>query len=104
MKIRDYPGTWNLDQLIKHIKPWFKDRDIATELIDQSGFDHCPLFRLKQCQCPIELGKYSATFYISHKEDWRLNHLGKPHVHYVILFKIDLCRTACPLDHDDIVF
>ena len=103
MHIWDDPCTRNFDKLIESIKPRFKNRDITPEFIDDSGFNPCSFFGLKQRQCPIKLGKYSAPVNIAHKQYRRVHHLCKAHIYDVILFQVDLCRAPCPFYYDDIV-
>ena len=104
IRVGDYTEHRHLCQILKHAKPRPQDLCVAPEFIDYCTYNSRPLIFIEKHDCSVELCKYPAGIYISHKNDGGIDHAGKPHVDYIIRFQINFRRASSALDHDDIIF
>ena len=100
--IRNDPRDRNRNPFIEHGKPRTQKLLIAPEFVDNKPSDPLPLLLWKQSRRPVKLGKNASPVDISSQKHRRVHHLCQPHIHKIILSKIDLRRASRSFDHNNI--
>ena len=80
-----------------------QDGNVPAEFIDDKTLDHLPLLRLQQHQGACQAGKNAAAVDVADQQNGCIHQLRQTHIYNIILLEIDFRRTACTLQHDDVV-
>ena len=86
----------------QHGKAGAQDLHVATEFVDDKPLDAITLVGLQQFHGTVKLGEHAAPVDVACQQDGGIHQFCKAHVDDIIRFQVDLRRTACALNHDDI--
>ena len=103
MHIRYNPYNRHRRIVFQHLDPRIQNTLISPEFVDDQAFDHLLLFLFKQHHGTHKLCKYTASVNISCKQYRCFQHFGQSHIHNVLGFQVNLCRTSCTFHHDNII-
>ena len=93
----------NAAQVFQNIQAGSQDVSVTTELVDNGTLDPCFLILLQQSYGSVKLSKHTAAVDIAHQQNRCIHQLSKSHVYDIFLLEVDLCRTTCAFNHDNIV-
>ena len=104
MDIGDNPRHRYPAQLLQGFQPRLQNGPISPELVDHRALDPGAFLRFQQSHRAVKLGKDPAPVDVSHQKHRRIHHLGKAHIHDVLLLEVDFRRASRSLDDDDVIF
>ena len=76
---------------------------VTAEFVNDETVNARLLVLIEQLDRAVQRREHTAAVYIADQQNWRIHQLRQTHIDNIILLEIDLCRTARPLDHDDVV-
>ena len=104
IQIRSHTDHRDPASLFQHFHTRVQNGLISTELVDDQSLNHRLFVFFQKFHCTDQLCKNASPVNITNKEDRCLGHFCHSHIYDIFIFKIDLCRASCTLDHNNVIF
>ena len=89
-KVRNDTKNGDVAELLQNLTPFVKEREVASELVDDDTLHKPALVLREQHDASIDGGEDAAAVYIGNKDDRGLGVLRHGHVHKVNVTQVKL--------------